>query len=129
MKNINEFKASNKIKGFVGKLFEARQVAHAVHLQTTSYAQHMALNQFYDALLLLVDSFVETWQGQYGLVSGYDVGATKMPESIEKYLSDFAEEIKSVRKSMAEDDSHLQNILDEMTSLVYSTVYKLKYLK
>lgn len=129
MKNINEFKASSKIKGFVGKLFEARQAAHAAHLQTTSYAQHKALNGFYDGILDLTDSFVETWQGQYGIVSGYEVSGGKAPDNMEKYLTDLAEDVRSARKGMGEDDTHLQNILDEMLSLIYSTVYKLKYLK
>lgn len=129
MKSINEFKAGNKIKGFVGKLFEARQVAHSAHLQTKSYSEHKALGHFYEGLLDLADSFIETYQGQYGIVTGYDSLSVKVPDSIEKYLEDFAGEVKSARKNLDEDDTHLQNMLDEVLGLIYSTLYKVKYLK
>ena len=36
---------------FVGTLFLARDVAHSVHLNTRSFAKHMALNEFYDAIV------------------------------------------------------------------------------
>jgi len=129
MKSINEFKAGNKIKGFVGKLFEARQVTHSAHLQTKSYSEHKALGHFYEGLLDLSDSFIETYQGQYGIVTGYDSLSVKVPDSIEKYLEDFAGEVKSARKNLDEDDTHLQNMLDEVLGLIYSTLYKVKYLK
>lgn len=129
MKSMNEFKASNKIKGFVSKLFEARQIAHAAHLQTNSFAEHKALNSFYDNLLDLADNFIETYQGQYGIISGYDSISSKNPDNIANYLSGFAEEVKNTRKNMEESDTHLHNILDEIISLTYSTIYKIKYLK
>lgn len=129
MKSINEFKANNKIKGFVAKLFEARQVAHTAHLQTNSYAEHKALNGFYDDLLDLTDTFIETYQGQYGIISGYDSISSKKPDDIANYLNGFAEEVKETRKNMEESDTHLHNILDEIISLTYSTIYKIKYLK
>jgi hypothetical protein len=129
MKSMNEFKAGSKIKGFIGKLFEARQVAHIAHLQTNSYAAHKALGSFYESILEMIDSFIETFQGQYGIINAYDSINAKSPDSMEKYLENLAEEIKSTRQNLDEKDTHLQNMLDEMISLVYSTIYKLKYLK
>ena len=129
MRSINEFKAGNKIKGFLNKLFEARQVAHIAHLQTKSYAEHKALNSFYDSILDLTDGFIEAYQGQYGIVTGYESISSTAPDSIEKYISDFADDVKAARKNLDENDTHLQNMLDEIISLAYSTVYKLRYLK
>lgn len=129
MKSINEFKASGKIKDFVAKLFEARQVAHTAHLQTKSYAEHKALGSFYEDILSLADQFIETYQGQYGIVSGYESLDTSKKDDIVKYLEDFAEEVKTNRKNLNESDTHLQNILDEITGLTYQTLYKLKFLK
>lgn len=38
--------------------------AHILHLQSTSYAEHQALGEFYDELGDLVDAFVEAYQGK-----------------------------------------------------------------
>jgi hypothetical protein len=38
---------------FVGALFSARDYAHSAHLNTDSFAQHMALNAFYDEIFFL----------------------------------------------------------------------------
>lgn len=128
MRSIEQFKNSAKIKSFVNKLFEVRQVAHNTHLSTESYAQHKALNSFYDGILDLTDTFIETFQGQYGIINGYEEIKTKKESDIIAYLENAVEQFKETRKDL-EKDTHLQNIIDEITSLVYSTLYKLKYLK
>ena len=46
---------------FVGTLFLARDVAHSVHLNTRSYAKHVALNEFYDSIVDLADKFAEAY--------------------------------------------------------------------
>ena len=51
------------IEQFIAVLFLARDMAHKAHLTTDSYAQHMALGEFYGALPDLADSLAETWQG------------------------------------------------------------------
>ena len=53
---------------FVGTLFLARDVTHSVHLNTRSYAKHVALNEFYDAIVDLADKFAEAYQGRHGLI-------------------------------------------------------------
>ena len=57
-----------KAADFVGHLFLARDVTHSVHLNTRSYAKHVALNEFYDAIVDLADKFAEAYQGRHGLV-------------------------------------------------------------
>lgn len=128
MTSIEQFKNSARIKSFVNKLFEIRQVAHNTHLSTKSYAQHKALNSFYDDILDLTDTFIETFQGQYGIITGYEEIKTKKESDIIAYLEDAVEQFKETRKDL-DKDTHLQNIIDEMTGLVYSTLYKLKYLQ
>jgi Family of unknown function (DUF5856) len=68
---------------FILFLFDARSVAHALHLRTDSHAEHSALNDFYDALPDLVDSLAESYQGlcgviQYGGSQGYSIPASSM---------------------------------------------------
>lgn len=128
MTSIEQYKNSVKIKSFVSKLFEARQVAHNAHLATKSYAQHKALNSFYDDILGLTDTFVETFQGQYGIISGYEEMKVEKESDIIGYLEDTVNQFKETRNEL-DKDTHLQNIIDEMIGLVYSTLYKLKNLK
>jgi len=58
----------SKCNDFVGMLFLARDVAHSAHLNTRSYAKHVALNEFYDGIIDLADKFAEAYQGKYGLI-------------------------------------------------------------
>lgn len=129
MISIQEYKGSKSVKTLIQKLFESRQVAHNVHLQTKSYALHKALNSYYDDVLGLTDSFIETYQGQYGIVTGYEkIEVTPLSEDkIEGYLKDCAEIFTMARDGMK--DSHLQNIMDEIIALVYKTLYKVRFLK
>ena len=53
---------------FVGHLFLARDVTHSAHLNTRSYAKHVALNEFYDGIIDLADKFAEAYQGRHGLI-------------------------------------------------------------
>jgi len=128
MISLNDYKNSKSVKSLVQKMFEARQVAHIHHLQTKSYSQHKALNRFYDKILGLTDSFVETYQGQYGILNGYgDINVSDV--EIEEYLQDCAKIFMLGKDNMNEKDTHLKNILDEVVALTYSTIYKIKYLK
>jgi hypothetical protein len=121
-----EVKSSNGVDKFIEKIFEARQVAHNHHLKTRSYSEHKALDSFYNGLLDFVDDFTETYQGQYGLIESPKVNVPNV-ENIVNYLEDFCKTSTSARAELK--DGHLQNIIDEILSLTYKTIYKLKYLK
>ncbi len=120
---------------FFSKLFESRQMAHVFHLQSNSegsFAEHKALQDYYDGVLDLVDDLIEIHQGQYGIVEGYDIidtSSTRKKNALE-YFEDLAIYLKSEKfNAINKDDSHLHNIVDEIVALVYKTIYKLKYLK
>lgn len=120
---------------FVSKMFESREMAHVYHLQITgegSYAGHKALDEYYNGILDFIDELIETYQGQYDIIEHYDVINTDGTKTVDKiqYFVELAEFIKSTRKvAFLEEDSHLQNIIDEMVGLIYRTLYKLKNLK
>lgn len=66
---------NNAIIGqFISTLFASRTQAHIFHLQTIgegSFAMHSALNIYYDDIVGLVDGLVESYQGRYGIITGY----------------------------------------------------------
>ena len=128
MISLQDYKNSKDIRGLIAKLFESRQVAHNVHLQTKSYSKHKALNEFYDEILGLSDELIETYQGQYGIVTGYDTMINiETVTDVEAYLEDCAKIFISAKEGLK--DSHLKNIMEEIISLTYRTLYKLKNLK
>lgn len=131
----NTESSESSVSKLFSKLFESREMAHIYHLQVKgdagSYAAHMALGSYYEGVLDLIDNLVETYQGQYDVVEDYDVIDTKDTKSKDKieYFKELANFIKNERKSISSDDTHLQNIIDEIVALVYKTLYKLKFNK
>ena len=120
---------------FFSKLFEARQMAHIFHLQVKAEMgsgwEHDALKDFYDGILEFADDLIETYQGQYGIVEGYEIidpSATGQMKSIE-YIKQTVDYIRSERKAIKEEDTHLHNVIDEIIALFYKTIYKLTNLK
>ena len=114
---------------FVGHLFLARDVAHSVHLNTRSYAKHKALGTFYDEIVDLADSFAEAYQGRHGLIGPISLQSAKKNGNIIEFLQDSLAEIEENRyKFCDENDSAIQNIIDEIVALFLSTLYKLKFL-
>lgn len=112
----------------VTKLLAARDTAHALHLKLKGLPKHEALGTFYESLLPQVDNFVETYQGQYGvldLAKSVKIDSNAEPVS---YLQGVADAIHTGRGHCGTQDSHLQNLLDEMLALIYKTIYKLEQL-
>jgi len=56
------------IEQLIAKVFMARNNTHIAHWKTKSYAEHVALGDFYDKVIDLVDSLVECYQGNFGLI-------------------------------------------------------------
>jgi chloramphenicol O-acetyltransferase len=110
-------------------LFLARDVTHSVHLNTRSYAKHMALNTFYDEIVGLADTFAEAYQGRHGLIGPISLMSAKKTTNIIEFLENQLEEIESTRYDVCEKtDTPIQNIIDEIVGLYLSTLYKLKFL-
>jgi hypothetical protein len=114
---------------FVGTLFLARDVAHSTHLNTRSFAKHSALNTFYDEIIELADKFAEAYQGKYGLIGPISLMSAKKTNNIVEFLEGQVDELDAMRYKVVDKEcTPLQNIIDEIFGLYYSTLYKLKFL-
>lgn len=116
---------------FISYLLHSRTQAHIFHLQTRSYAAHMALNGYYDGIVGLVDGLVETYQGKYGIIKGYSnysLIETDSCDDMITYFQALMNNIESNRESFA-PDSYIQNQIDTVIELITSTLYKLRELK
>ena len=114
---------------FVGMLFLGRDVAHSVHLNTRSFAKHMALQGFYEEIVGLADSFAEAYQGKYGLMGPISLMSAKKTTNIVEFLQGQMEEIEAERYKIVDKEcTPLHNIIDEIVGLYLSTLYKLRFL-
>lgn len=114
---------------FVGTLFLARDVTHSVHLNTRSYAKHVALNEFYDSIVDLADKFAEAYQGRHGLIGPITLMSAKKTTDVIEFLKDSLADIEEMRYKVCEkDDTALQNIIDEIVGQYLTTLYKLRFL-
>ena len=115
---------------FVSTLFHSRTQAHTFHLQTNSFAAHKALNEYYDSIIDLVDSLIESYQGRYGILKGYK-GMADVLEYDENVVVKYFEALcmyVEKNRSLLPQDSYIQNQIDELIALIESTKYKLIYL-
>ena len=114
---------------FIGTLFLARDVAHSTHLNTRSFSKHTALNEFYDEVIELADKFAEAYQGKYGLIGPISLMSAKKTNNIVEFLEGQVDELEEMRYKVVDKEcTPLQNIIDEIFGLYYSTLYKLKFL-
>jgi hypothetical protein len=114
---------------FVMRCFHARTAAHVLHLKSTSYSEHKALQKFYDNIIDLIDAFAEMYQGEYLMqlncsgVSGYQT-----PSNAMSLITGMTKWVKSNREAIC-DSPECQAQIDDVLELCHSTAYKLKFLK
>lgn len=113
---------------FIGTLMQSRNQAHIYHLQTQSYAAHVALQAYYEGIIPFVDGLVESYQGKYGILRGYKMeGTIKEDDSALMYFEGLSKFLDVIRTKVPQD-SFIQNEIDNVVNLVESTKYKLKFL-
>ncbi|CAB4140660.1 hypothetical protein UFOVP406_48 [uncultured Caudovirales phage] len=118
-----------KCADFVGMLFLARDVTHSAHLNTRSYAKHKALGKFYEEIIDLADKFAEAYQGKYGLIGPISLMSAKKTNNVVEFLEGQVDDLMEMRYKVVEKDcTPIQNIIDEIFGLYYTTLYKLKFL-
>jgi len=129
---VNEQKESGK-KDFtemVSLLLHSRTQAHTLHLQTKSYAEHMALNGYYDGIGDLVDGLIESYQGKYSILKGYKqypIEDYKDTTTTINYLKELCDKVCDLKNCCK--DSYIQNQIDTICELINSTLYKMRFLK
>jgi len=118
-----------KCNDFMGMLFLARDVAHSVHLNTRSYAKHVALNIFYDRIIGAADDFAEAYQGRHGLIGPITLMSAKKTTNIIEFLEQQLKELEDMRyEVVGKDDTSLQQLIDNIVEIYLRTLYKLRFL-
>ena len=120
-------KYNESAAAFVSVLFHSATVTHFMHLQTKSFAQHMALGEYYDAIVELADKWAEAYQGCYDIITNYPKDFHLATEPV-KYLTQIKDFVDDIRKDLPQD-SELNNLVDGIADQIDSTLYKLRFLK
>ena len=114
----------------VCNILHSRNQAHVFHLQTQSFAEHKALNDYYDGVVALFDGIVESYQGKYGIIKNFKTFKIEQYKNGKKTISYFERLLDIIEENRdSVDDSYLQNQIDTVQELINSTIYKLRFLK
>ena len=104
--------------------------AQIFHRQTKSFSEHNTLNTYYDEVVEIIDGLTESFQGKYGIIGKYGsysyVDYTSNENTINYFVA-ICGKITDLRKGFP--DTYIQNQIDSLEELIYSTLYKLRNLK
>lgn len=118
------------MKKFLELLFSSQIQSHVYHLQTKSFAQHLALQEYYEGIVPLIDTLAENYQGKYGIVEfGFttNIKGLSGDEDTTSYFAKLLDFVQKERENLPQDGM-LVNVYDDIEALVSSTHYKLKHL-
>ena len=127
---VEDTKTNTGFKDMVSILLHSQTQVHIFHLQTKSYSEHKALQNYYEGIDGLVDGVIESYQGKYDILTSYKSIKTeeyKSNDQVIKYFKALDAMVEKNRKSVKE--SYIQNQIDTIQELIYSTLYKLRFLK
>lgn len=113
------------IEKLIEKMFESRNSSHIAHWKTTSYAKHKALGRYYEDVIDILDKYVEAHQGTFGIIGDVDGEV----DDIIKTIREDVLWLNENRQKIAKNVPALENIIDELTGLHMSTLYKLENLR
>lgn len=111
------------------EMLEASAQAKVFHWQTSSFAEHDALGDFYEAFNPLMDKFIESYQGCYGrIMLGCDLEVKPYTmDAPMTFMSSFKDYVSGEARMLVMGNSALLNILDEIKALAEQTLYRLTF--
>jgi len=109
---------------YVGALMNSREQAHAFHLMTNSYAQHKALQTYYEGIVPLLDEWAEAYMGKYGRLRRVTTNKRFLrdPKKARQYFKTLLTRIKTMKLPK---DSYLKSVQDDISVLIRQTMYQL----
>jgi hypothetical protein len=126
----DEVESNDDFCEMICNILHSRNQAHVFHLQTKSFAEHKALNDYYDGVVGLFDGIVESYQGKYGIIKNFKTFKIEQYRNNKKTISYFERLLDIIDENRdSVEDSYIQNQIDTVQELINSTVYKLKFLK
>lgn len=119
------------IEQLISRVFYARNLAHFEHWRAKgdgSFAKHMALGEFYDEVIDAIDALVEAYQGAFDLIGNIPAPEVAGGDALKALQAD-ADWIEENHESVCKGNRAVANLLDTVTGVYLSTIYKLRNLK
>ena len=113
---------------FAATLLHSATNTHFYHWSTNSFAQHKALNEYYDGIVDATDELVEAYMGIYGQIKNFPDSYHKPTGEPLEYLKKLQSFVKDARPNLPKD-SEIVQLVDNIAQLIDSTIYKLQFLK
>jgi hypothetical protein len=112
---------------FAATLLHSATNTHLFHWSTDSFSKHIALGEYYDGIVDLVDAYVEAYSGAYNQIKSFP-STYHQPKDIVKYLQSLQKFVAEARADLPKDEQ-LCNLIDAIADQIDSTSYKLRFLK
>lgn len=109
------------------KLFQSRDVIHLTHLKEDDYSKHVILDEYYKKIVEEIDRLVELTQGSEEILLVLRIPQSMPVEDPLNYLENLVANVQTSYKFFNKSCQH--SILDDISELLYSTIYKMKFLK
>jgi DNA-binding ferritin-like protein len=109
----------------------SRTQTHSFHLGVKgigAHSAHVALGDYYESIGGIIDGLMESYQGKYGLIKLQPVSGLDTNNDIKNIIAYFEKlcvALDKLRKDEKLQASYLQNQIDNIEELLYSTKYKL----
>jgi hypothetical protein len=123
-----EEQSMSDVSSFAAGLLHGATNLHILHLRASTTAEHLALGDAYETLTEQADEFIEAYQGKYNKIESYGAEYNPPPQSSTEYVIGFIDWLDTYRKTIPQD-TYLQNIVDEITQTLASTLNKLRFYK
>jgi len=120
---------TNAASEFITKLLHGSIMLHMHHLMVTgpgSFAKHSALD-VYNELASLTDDLAEAWMGCTGMAVAFQGGSVQIGTDCKADVQALYEYVESARNAMG-SESHIQNEIDGICTLLSSVLFKLNRL-
>lgn len=115
------------IEQLIARVFYARNLAHFTHWRTKSFSQHEALGKFYDEVIEAIDKLVEAYQGVNGLIG--NIPSSPAKGDCLECLNEDAKWVEANHEKICKGNRAVANLLDGVTEVYITTIYKLENLK
>ena len=113
------------VSEFISVLRNSSPQVHIFHNQTKIYSEHVALGDYYDDVLDLIDRIAETYTALYGKIDGYKSAPYRDYVSADDTITYFQTLYSYVQKNRSVfTDSFIENIIDELSELLAQTLFR-----
>ena len=118
---LNQKASETPVSAYIGALLQSVAVVHSMHLTTTNYARHMALDEYYKDMPELIDAFAEAYIAEGDVVIKPTIGFEY--DSAETLLSSLKDAGLVIHGGLCPS---LTNPLEDVLTKISAIQYKLR---